>query len=151
MKCLNCGKETKNPKFCSRSCSAILNNKLYIRHVAKIDVERGCHICGKPVERYRKLCDSCRDTPIKDYPRIKSFRKRTKQKAVEYCGGKCCVCGYSKCVEALEFHHKNPNTKDFSISTNTNKAWNKVKIELDKCILVCSNCHREIHAGLIKL
>lgn len=65
-------------------------------------------------------------------------------KSLEYKGFKCEICGYDKCIAALEFHH--PYEKDFGISSKGyTRAWEKVKLELDKCILVCSNCHREIH------
>ena len=80
-----------------------------------------------------------------NYAHVKSFRKRNKERAVEYKGGKCEKCGYDKCISALEFHHLDPKEKDFSPSGNMNMAWDKIKIEIDKCILVCANCHREIH------
>lgn len=81
---------------------------------------------------------------------VVSWRKRSKIKLVEYKGGECKCCGYSKCVEAMEFHHLNPKEKDFGIS---GKSWSfeKLKKEVDKCIMVCSNCHKEIHAGIIKI
>jgi len=65
---------------------------------------------------------------------------------VLYKGGKCEICGYNKCLGALDFHHLNPNEKDFSIS-DSSKYHNleEMKKEVDKCILVCANCHREIH------
>lgn len=81
---------------------------------------------------------------------VVSWRKRTKVKLVEYKGGKCECCGYSKCVEALEFHHLDPSKKDFQIS-GTSKSFDILKSEVDKCILVCANCHREIHANIRKL
>lgn len=71
-------------------------------------------------------------------------KQRYKLKAVEYKGGKCEVCGYDKNLSALEFHYLDPSEKDFGIST-THRSWDLVKKELDKCILVCANCHREIH------
>lgn len=78
-------------------------------------------------------------------------RNKVKEMAVEYKGGKCSVCGYDRCADALEFHHLDPSQKDFGISSKRyTRSWVKVKEELDKCILVCSNCHREIHSGLIK-
>lgn len=78
--------------------------------------------------------------------RIKSI----KIKSVEYKGGKCKCCGYNKCNSALEFHHRNRDEKEFSISQLTNLAnWEIIKKELDKCVLVCCRCHREIEAGLI--
>lgn len=83
-----------------------------------------------------------------NYTHVKSFRKRNKEKAVEYMGGKCVRCNYNKCIEALEFHHKNPKEKDFSLSKNMNMAWHKIEKELNKCIIVCSNCHKEVHVEL---
>lgn len=76
--------------------------------------------------------------------RVIDWRKRTKLKLIEYKGGKCEKCGYDKCVAALEFHHLDPNEKDFTIS---GKSWSfeRLKKEVDKCILICSNCHKEIH------
>ena len=72
------------------------------------------------------------------------WRQRAKLKLIEYKGGKCERCGYNKCHVALEFHHLNPDEKDFTIS---GKSWSfeRLKKEVDKCILVCSNCHKEIH------
>ena len=77
------------------------------------------------------------------------WRKRTKIKLIEYKGGKCEKCGYDKCVGALEFHHLDPNEKDFNISkSGHSRSWKRVKDELDKCILLCSNCHKETHEEL---
>ena len=75
---------------------------------------------------------------------IERWKKR-KVDAVEYKGGCCERCGYNKCIGALEFHHLDPTKKD--------GVWTKMRLwgherlhaELDKCILVCANCHREIH------
>ena len=76
-------------------------------------------------------------------------RKKIKFLAVEYKGGCCSKCGYNKSVWALDFHHLNPTEKDFSIGTDGNtRSWDEVKKELDKCIMVCRNCHAEIHEEL---
>lgn len=75
-------------------------------------------------------------------------RKKIKQLSIEYKGGKCYFCGYSKCQNALDFHHIDPSTKEFGIgSKGYTRSWEKVKEELNKCVLVCANCHREIEAG----
>lgn len=80
---------------------------------------------------------------------VQKRRDKIKLMAVAYKGGKCEKCGYNKCVDALDFHHIDPKQKEFSISRDgKTRAWVKVKAELDKCMLVCSNCHREIHAGI---
>jgi 5-methylcytosine-specific restriction endonuclease McrA len=72
-----------------------------------------------------------------------------KLRAVKYKGGKCASCGYNKTLSALEFHHKDPKQKDFAISRRMNGAteatFELLKKELDKCNLLCSNCHREAH------
>lgn len=70
--------------------------------------------------------------------------QKRKIKAVEYKGGKCELCNYDKNISALEFHHLNPAEKDFTIS-GFKCGWDDLKRELDKCIMVCANCHREIH------
>jgi predicted HNH restriction endonuclease len=74
-----------------------------------------------------------------------------KQMAINYKGGVCQECGYHKCNGALEFHHIDPKEKDFSISSVKGYGFSEqIKKELDKCVLVCANCHREIHAGILK-
>lgn len=79
-------------------------------------------------------------------------QRNFKQKCVEYRGGKCVACGYNKTNNALEFHHLNPLEKDFSISSAKFTTFDeRITKELDKCALVCRNCHAEIHAGLIDL
>ncbi len=104
---------------------------------------RECRFCGrifiydKKKGHRRFVCNSCKTV---------GFAISKKKRAIEYKGGECVKCGYKKYYGALEFHHTDPSKKDFQISTNLSKAWEKLKKELDKCILVCSNCHREIHA-----
>ena len=79
--------------------------------------------------------------------KVTERRKKLKQMAIEYKGGKCEVCGYKKCSAALEFHHLDPSGKDFGMSDGGwTRAWSKIKEEIDKCMLVCANCHREIHS-----
>ncbi len=77
------------------------------------------------------------------------YRRKAKLKAVEYLGGKCVKCGYDKCVAALHFHHKDKKDKEFKISDGLIRAWNLVVKELDKCELVCANCHAEEHWSVV--
>lgn len=94
----------------------------------------------------RWRCKKCR------VEAVQKRREKIKELAIKYKGGKCCICGYNKCYRALEFHHLDPNSKDFSIGRNGHtRAWERVKLELDKCILVCANCHRELHEGMITI
>lgn len=79
----------------------------------------------------------------------KTLREKLKQ---EIFGGKCKICGYDKCLTALDFHHLDPKTKDGGISYYISQGYaNKAIEEAKKCILVCRNCHAEIHEGLINL
>lgn len=73
--------------------------------------------------------------------------RKLKLDCIEYKGGKCQKCGYDKCQAALDFHHRNPKEKDFSLCKKygCRKISDRIKKELDKCDLLCSNCHREEH------
>lgn len=68
-----------------------------------------------------------------------------KARALTLLGGACVVCGYDKCPNALHFHHKDPTTKEFNIGKAYNRAWEKIKIELGKCEILCANHHAEKH------
>ena len=126
-------------------------NELYlqtgnIRKVSKeVKLDRGT------VSKYIKQKINKKGSPLtRNEQLVKSvveWRRRKKIELVEYKGGECERCGYKKCIDALEFHHKNPDEKDFTIS---GKSWSfeRLKKEVDKCILVCSNCHKEIHFEL---
>lgn len=81
--------------------------------------------------------------------RMRIKHQELRAKAVAYGGGKCTRCGYDRCSAALDFHHLEPEHKDFTPSRGYKRNWEVLKRELDKCILVCSNCHREIHAGMV--
>jgi hypothetical protein len=78
------------------------------------------------------------------------YKHRIKERAVYVMGGKCQCCGYNKSIRALHFHHVDEATKKFSISSNVTRNWEDTLSELRKCVLVCSNCHMEIHDGLIE-
>ncbi len=103
------------------------------------------HICTNTLrDKQQKYCgDKCKNKAAVDRK-----RKKLKLLAIEYKGNKCEKCNYFKNIWALEFHHTNAKEKDFSISDGNTRSWGKVKIELDKCILVCANCHRETHNPL---
>lgn len=103
----------------------------------------------------KKFCNKTKIKKTKEERRKSSSnavikrRRKVKEMSIDYKGGKCLTCGYNKHQSALEFHHIDPKEKDFSIGSNGYcYSWDKIKKELDKCILVCSNCHREIHSGL---
>lgn len=77
---------------------------------------------------------------------MKAYRIRQKMKLIEYKGGKCQKCGYDKPIpRAYDFHHRDPATKEFQISGQRQIGWLRLKKEVDKCDLLCKNCHAEIH------
>lgn len=109
------------------------------------DGMKTCVICGVDVDfahfpKKSAKCKPCYNAEI----RIK--KARIKAKAVNYLGGCCSQCGYSKCLAALEFHHVDGN-KEFEISRKKLSDFEALKVELDKCIVLCDRCHTEHHAG----
>lgn len=135
-----------------------IKNETDIKNVIKI-----CVVCKKEFETNIYAKDSCskecRSVFKKNYLKnrgymykyIHDWRKNNKKRAIEYKGGKCIKCGYDKCYAAMDFHHINKNDKDFDISKNCNLSFEKIKEELDKCVILCSNCHREFHDTNVSL
>lgn len=149
--CKGCGVTYRQPKDSGRTsqyCLSCSENKSY-SFVKKEGKTKGelttCVRCSKVYAFDRKkghtktTCNSCT---------VNRQRYERKKKCVEYKGGKCERCSYSKTVRALAFHHVDPSQKDFGISGNHARSWEATKKELDKCILVCHNCHSEIHEEL---
>lgn len=91
--------------------------------------ERPCHT----------ICKSC------DNKRAVDRSRENKLKAIDYKGGCCKQCGYNKNPAALSFHHVDPADKDPNFAKMKFWSFDKIKEELDKCVLVCMNCHAEIH------
>ncbi len=83
---------------------------------------------------------------------VRKRRIKLRKMARDHKGGQCEICGYKKCSRALSFHHLDPKTKSFGISDKgLTRSWNKIQEEIDKCILICANCHMEIHEGITQL
>lgn len=156
MKCRKCnikiptrfvidGKERNlgNRKYCLACSPFKSNNRQKLEENIPImeGTDRICSTCLKTFVFYRHkamtkdFCSACVS---------KRYRRNIKQLAVKYKGGKCRKCGYKKCVGAMDFHHIDPKEKDFTISGNAGK-WETLKKELDKCELLCKNCHAEQH------
>jgi len=85
--------------------------------------------------------------------RVKLWRENMKNKIVHVMGGECCICGYKKCHHCLALHHINPEEKEFSLAgiRACPTKWENIVKEIKKCVLLCHNCHGELHAGLITL
>lgn len=133
------------------------NHKSFIDGGSKTEYgdEKECPCCrkSKKIEdfydrRGKKggsvYCIECSNNESRERGRI--FKK----KCVDYKGGCCEKCGYDKYVGALQFHHLDPKEKDFALSrVKSHKFDKKIKEELDKCTLVCANCHFEIHGSMV--
>lgn len=153
--CVVCGKEFEALKSTKKYCSIECNNKMRrIKYANKSNdshtkemPEKECLLCNKkfrpktPAANQRSCCYEC----MPEGTQLKRGGFVTKLK--EQYGGKCMRCGYSRCTAALDFHHKDPNLKDFGISDDNMKLKDAIE-EAKKCVLICSNCHRELHAGL---
>jgi hypothetical protein len=148
-RCKNCSQLiTSNKTFCSVEC------KTNYRRSIPLESKKLCTSCHKEFDNNKNFfyerknrktlqpeCKQCfKDRGAR---RVKEQRKL----GVEYKGGKCVLCGYENCIAGLDFHHLDPSQKEMEFKS----AWINLKRlfkELDKCILVCSTCHREIHYGL---
>lgn len=152
--CKNCGNtfpvrirlEGKERNLCRRKYCLICSpfGKHNTRPIEDQSALFTCQICGRQYfynrsdrgGHRRTKCNSCN---------VNTRRFALKTRAIEYKGGGCQKCGYNKCKAAMVFHHLNPKEKDFTISSNHCLSWEKIAKELDKCILLCLNCHAEMH------
>ena len=105
------------------------------------DIDKNNSVNTGEGRKSRSCCKSCHAKYT-----IDRFR-RYKRQAIDYKGGKCVRCGYDKCIGSLVFHHRNSDEKDPNWRRMRNWKFDRVKLELDKCDLLCSNCHGEIHWG----
>jgi len=78
-------------------------------------------------------------------------RRKVKRILVEEAGGACTVCGYDRCIAALEFHHVRPADKQFALSLRSARSIASSRAEAEKCVLLCANCHSEVEAGMLTL
>ena len=160
--CVVCGKQFEaiksTKKYCSDECTKTARRIRYAERRAKEGYksiyekqnncpERVCLLCGKifkpktSAANQRTCCYNC----MPDGQQLK--RGDFLAKIKEQRGGKCQRCGYNTCIKALEFHHLNPSKKDFTISNDHFKLKEAVE-ESKKCILLCANCHRELHDNI---
>jgi len=77
-------------------------------------------------------------------------RRERKIKLVKMLGGKCSTCDYDKCYSCLDFHHEDETNKKFEISSHMLKKWDDLVEEAKKCIVLCRNCHGEVHYNKVR-
>jgi transposase len=87
-------------------------------------------------------CKRCRTEAVSER------RRRIKRTLVEEAGGACAICGYDKCIAALEFHHLDRKTKRFALSRKVTRSLDEARREARKCVLLCGNCHAEVESGV---
>jgi len=155
--CANCGNSFPNKKvidgkervlnsreYCLECSSFGQHNTKQIHKEDELEFEV-CQDCGREYEydrdkgHRRNRCNSCS---------VSRRREAKKQDLVDYAGGECQDCGYDKCNRALAFHHNDPEQKSFGINISSmTKDYETLVEEVDKCTLLCSNCHMERHCG----
>jgi predicted nucleic acid-binding Zn ribbon protein len=108
-----------------------------------------CIVCGEPLTgKQTKFCSiGCKNKDLQSYEAQKRRGLARKLDLVKNAGGRCSVCGYSKNLAALVFHHTGSDLKDFKLDMRSlsNRKLEPVLLESNKCILVCANCHSELH------
>ena len=109
-------------KWCSM-CKSYLPKKDFSK--CQLDGWRGCRKCNINYQLNKQ--------------RIK------KKKAIEYLGGKCVKCNHKGHYASFQFHHVNPKEKERTWFNLRNLTWERIVLELDKCIVLCNNCHKIIH------
>ena len=115
-----------------------------------IITEHWCPKCEKtlPIAEFYMRRDGLNPSPYcKKHTHQETMERQRnfKKQCVEYKGGQCIKCGYHKSLTALHFHHRNPAEKEISISGMRSQKFETAKNELDKCDLICANCHAELH------
>ena len=156
VKCVVCGKtfeaQKSTKKYCSNECANTMRRIRWSQRdktekKQKMMPEKECPICNKKFRpknaaaNQRTCCYECMPDGVQ------LTRGGFLAKIKEVRGGKCIRCGYNKCLKALEFHHLDPSKKDFTISNDHFKLLDAVA-ESKKCILICSNCHKELHDNI---
>ncbi len=125
--------------------------KFALKTVRTINNDKGLKLCPK-CNISKDRTDFYLSTKSSSYCKScivisnKERQRKTKQLAVSYKGGSCTSCGYNKSISALEFHHIDPSTKDKDYFNTRGGLTQTLKTELDKCVLLCANCHREHHS-----
>jgi hypothetical protein len=114
-----------------------------------------CIVCKKPLKgRQRSYCSaSCKNKNNQSYKNQQLRGLKRKIVLVKKMGGKCSICGYSKKISALTFHHTKSSNKKFQLDLRSlsNRKQIVINVEARKCILICHNCHSELHHPKLNL
>jgi len=114
---------------------------------------RCCVVCkSKLVGRQKRFCsrackNACTNNRHQSYACQQARGRRRKRRLIEIYGKECSRCGYRRNIAALEFHHGDAAAKSFQLDVRSlsNRSWKAITLEAQKCVLLCSNCHKEVH------
>ncbi len=106
-----------------------------------------CKMCKREKDKERYTGE----TVSKNRERVRVRAQKHYDKIVEIKSSTGCLICSEREPCCLEFHHLDPNEKEFEVAKNPSRSWENIESEMKKCIVVCSNCHRKIHAGIIQL
>ena len=143
-------RNTQRRKYCL-DCSPFGEHNTKQIHILE---QRGliyrCNKCGEtdPNKFYghkRAMCGKCQNAYAMELGKAKRLR------AITYLGAKCIECGYDKYTPSIDFHHRDPSTKDKDFQAMRGWKWERILNEIKKCILLCKNCHAAYHSGLMEL
>ena len=116
-------------------------------------MENACLVCkakltGRQTKFCSRLCkNTCTNSKHQNYVAQQQRGRQRRQLLIQQKGGCCARCGYSRNQTALAFHHLDPKIKSFPIDLRkcSNTSWPALLAEAKKCLLLCLNCHAEIH------
>lgn len=114
--------------------------------------EKKCLLCGQVFTANvpnRQYCYECSPKGLSSADSLRLKKRKLKHLLIQHKGGKCQKCGYDKCEGALHFHHRNPEEKEFGLGginlNDSDFSLSNLLTEIDKCDLLCANCHAEVH------
>ena len=146
-------KSCKSTREISNECKVSQSNVRY--WLKKYDLKtnpKKCYKCNcgetNPDNFYgnkKSICSKCHN----QYTIKKGQEKRNT--AIDYLGGKCVICGFSKWKCSLHIHHLDKKKKDPNFKSMRGWSWTKIKKEIKGCVILCGICHPAVHQGFIEL
>lgn len=113
----------------TKVCSICKEDKEYSEYTKDKNKKAGLRSCCKVCDRSIKA---------------ESYEGR-KWECFNYKGCKCEICGVIENADFYDFHHRVPEDKCFDVTASLMKKWELIRAEIDKCLMLCPNCHRKEH------
>lgn len=133
--------------------SSPFTNVAYLEYKLVMNIESNCKICSKNLSGKQSLYCSitCKNAAHQSYDAQKKRGLQRKIYFVTELGGKCTECGYQKNLAGLAFHHLHGKEFQLDVRSLSNRKLNAILAELRKCVLLCHNCHAEVHNPTLDL